>query len=93
TVRGVNVYPSAIENWVHAVDGVSEFRVTVSRAGELDTLEIEIECADGCDTDAAVRKVSQAISAPLGLNPRVRAVPQKTLPRFELKARRFVVKR
>jgi phenylacetate-CoA ligase len=92
TVRGVNVFPSAIENLVRCYAEVDEFRVTVTRRGVLDELMIELELADGANAEAIPLAISQSINGNLGLRPTVTTVPRATLPRFELKARRFHVK-
>lgn len=91
TVRGVNIYPGAVENLVRAVAEIDEFRVTVTRKGELDEMRIELECEEGSDTKAAAQKVVNAIRHRLGVRPVVEAVSRNTLPRFELKARRFKI--
>ncbi|MGH2514300.1 MAG: phenylacetate--CoA ligase family protein, partial [Ktedonobacterales bacterium] len=87
-IRGVNVYPSSIEDALRAIPDVQEFRITVLKAGELDEIELEVECAD-----AAVPRVETALRQALSLRVPVRAVPSGSLPRFELKARRLVDKR
>jgi phenylacetate-CoA ligase len=93
TVRSVNVYPSAIENLVREFEAVDEFRVTVTRRGELDEMRIEIECAEGADASVLASEVAASIRSALGLRPEVEVIPRGTLPRFELKARRFHVER
>lgn len=92
-VRGVNIYPSAIENLTRAFDAIDEFRVTVSRKGELDELRIEIECMEGTNRARLATDVTKSIHQALGLRPMVVTVDRHTLPRFELKARRFYDKR
>lgn len=87
-IRGVNVYPSSIEDALRAIPDVQEFRITVLKAGELDEIELEVECAD-----ADVPRVEAALRQALSLRVPVRAVPPGSLPRFELKARRLVDKR
>lgn len=89
TVRGVNVYPAGIEAVIRQFPSVREFRSTVSRTGPLRTLRIDIEAAP--DDGATARRVAGALRASLGLAVPVEAVPTGTLPRFEMKARRFVV--
>jgi len=54
-------------------------------------LVVEIECAQGVDATASCAAVTAAFRDRLGLTPRVTAVPRDTLPRFELKAKRFIV--
>lgn len=87
-VRGVNVYPSAIENLVRQVSEVGEFAVEVNRLDEMDQLDIRIEVPIG-DADAATAAVVKQIHTGLGIRAHVQAVPTGTLPRFDLKARRF----
>lgn len=91
-IRGVNVYPSAIEAVVRGFPDIVEFRSTASRTGALRTLSIEIEPApDVRDWPVLTTRLSQRLREALGLTIPVRAVEAGTLPRFELKARRFLV--
>ena len=91
TVRGVNVYPSAIEAIVRRFDAIEEFRSTVQGATALQALTIEIEVGGAGDPAAAAAALSCEVRESLGLNVDVRAVQPGTLPRFEMKARRFVI--
>jgi len=90
SIRGVNVYPAAIESVVRAFPEIVEFRSTVSRDGALRSLSLEIEAAP----DAAPviqRKLAQRLLDALGLTVPVRIAQPGSLPRFEMKACRFVV--
>ena len=89
TVRGVNVFPSAIEAIVRRFDEVEEFRVELLRVREMDELRCTIEPRPGITGDVAER-VATAIHGGLGVRCAVAAVSPGTLPRFELKAKRFV---
>ncbi|MFQ5522045.1 MAG: phenylacetate--CoA ligase family protein [Acidimicrobiia bacterium] len=88
-VRGVNVFPSAIENLIRQVDAVEEYQVTVSRGSDLASLSIAIEVGEGADAEAARHAVARNIQNELALRPEVTVVASDSLPRFELKARRF----
>ena len=92
SVRGVNVYPTAIEAVVRRYPNVVEYRSTVSTRDALHSLTLEIELAPGApdDSDAATQ-LAQALREAMGLTVPVRVVAPETLPRFEMKARRFVV--
>jgi len=92
TVRGVNIYPSAIENFVRNFPEVDEFRVTVNKIKEMDELRIEVELVEGTDGDTLAKGIARSINSALGLRPIVKVVPGNMLPRFELKAKRFHVK-
>jgi phenylacetate-CoA ligase len=84
TVRGVNVFPSAIEAIVRRFDEVGEYRVELSTVREMD----ELHCTVEAQPDVAER-VASAIHRELGIRCRVETVASGTLPRFEMKARRF----
>jgi len=90
-VRGVNIYPAAIEAVVRAVREVVEYRATVYTAGALGTLSVEIEVGSA-DPESVTRLVESKLRHALGLTVPVVAVQPGTLPRFDMKARRFVVK-
>lgn len=88
TVRGVNVFPSAIEQIVRGFPEVVEYRLTLSKAQEMDQLLLEIE-----DHLNQPGRVAEELRIRLGLKVDVRAVPPNTLPRFEGKGRRVVNER
>jgi phenylacetate-CoA ligase len=91
-VRGVNVYPSAIEAVVRRFTEIGEFRSTVSRSAAMRTLTIDIEVAPTAgDRAALAARVSHQVREALGLSVSVRLMEVGSLPRFEMKARRFVV--
>ncbi|MGH7388898.1 MAG: phenylacetate--CoA ligase family protein [Candidatus Rokuibacteriota bacterium] len=85
-VRGVNVFPSAIEGIVRRFTMIEEFQVEVFRDGELDELCVLVECPEA----GLERAVQEAFRADLGIRLEVRPVPPRSLPRHELKARRVV---
>jgi len=84
TVRGVNVFPSAIEAIVRRFAEVGEYRVELARVREMD----ELRCVVEAPADVAER-VGAAIHRELGIRCLVEAVAAGTLPRFEMKAKRF----
>ena len=88
-VRGINVYPSAIENIIRRFPEVGEFAVDVFRRHELDAMDIRIELAPEIDADAVAKTLSTEIRDALGLRADIVVVPFGTLPRFDLKTRRF----
>ena len=84
TVRGVNVFPSAIEAIVRRFDEVGEYRVELARVREMD----ELRCIVEAPAEVAER-VGGAIHRELGIRCLVESVAPGTLPRFEMKAKRF----
>jgi phenylacetate-CoA ligase len=88
-IRGVNVFPSSIEEIVRRVPEVGEFAVDVYRRGELDDMEIRVE-VDGGEPETVAEHTAREIRNALGLRAYVKAVPIGALPRYDLKAKRFV---
>jgi phenylacetate-CoA ligase len=90
-VRGVNIYPGAVEEVVRGCGGVAEYRVTLSTQRSLPELLIEIEPApDAGDPSKLIRRVERALQEAFALRILVASVEPGTLPRFELKARRWM---
>ena len=91
-IRGVNVYPVGIESVVRHFADVVEFRSTVSRPGAMRSLRLEIELQPGiADSSSVAHRVAGELREALGLTVPVQVVAPGTLPRFEMKASRFVV--
>lgn len=89
TIRGVNVYPAAIENVIRQFLAVDEFQITVKTLQEMHHLEVQIEVLSGNDPEDVRRHVEQAIYRSLSLRPTVTVAQPGALARFEMKARRF----
>jgi len=89
TIRGVNVYPTAIENVIRQFAAVDEFQITVKRRQEMHDLEVQIEVITGHDAEGIRNHVEQALYRALSLRPTVRLAEPGELARFEMKARRF----
>lgn len=84
-VRGVNIFPGAIDGIVRSFPEVMEYRLTVFSRESLDELALEIE--DRLDDP---RRVARELHLRLGLRVGVTAVPAGSLPRFEGKGRRII---
>ena len=87
-VRGVNIYPSAIEQILRSIPEVAEYRITAKKKGELDALSVEVE-----DRLQEPTRIAQLLNTRLGLKVEVRCVPCGSLPRFEQKGKRFLDQR
>jgi phenylacetate-CoA ligase len=89
-VRGINVYPSAVEGILREFSEIEEYRVDVLETHGLSEIKLTLEPKAGLSSTADLeRKAEDAVRNGLGLRVRVECVPTNTLPRFELKARRF----
>ncbi len=89
TIRGVNVYPTAIENVIRQFGSVDEFQVTVTTLREMQHLEVQIEVVSGNDAEHVRTNVEQAIYHALSLHSTVKVAEPGALAHFEMKARRF----
>ena len=85
-VRGVNVFPAAIEGVVRRFPAIDEFQIEVFRAGELDEVRVLVEVGDA----AGASRLQEALRTSLGIRLEVARVPLRSLPRYDLKARRVV---
>jgi phenylacetate-CoA ligase len=85
-VRGVNVYPAAIDDIVRRSGGIAEYRVEVRIERSLADLHMEIEAS----TPAVAHRLQVALRDALNLRIPVSLVQPGSLPRFELKAKRWI---
>ncbi|MBE0539814.1 MAG: AMP-binding protein [Verrucomicrobia bacterium] len=90
-VRGVNVYPSAVEEIVRSCEGVAEYQVRITEEKSLTEMRVEIEPIVDCrDATQLAAHVTKAFETALALRVPVSAVAPGALPRFEMKAKRWV---
>ena len=90
-VRGNNVFPTAVEAVLRRFPEVVEFRVNILECGTLTRVMLEIEPApEFSDPASLCQRVGRTLAETLSFKADVQAVPPGTLPRFEMKAKRFV---
>lgn len=88
-IRGVTLFPSAVEDVVRAMPALGEeFKITVTTEGVLDELILTVEDRHGTDREALSQTVVTAFQSQLELRPVVEVVDYGTLPRPEMKAAR-----
>jgi phenylacetate-CoA ligase len=83
-LRGVNVYPTALEAIVRTFE-VEEFRMVRTCDGAMEALTVEVEA-----TDTVAGELADTFRTRLGVRIATRVVPAGSLPRWELKAKRLV---
>jgi len=88
-IRGVNVFPSAIENIMREFPQVEEFRIETFEKESLRQLKLILDPRSDQAAQGLEEKVGQRLRERIGLRPQVELVTPGTLPRFELKAKRF----
>ncbi|HKQ37372.1 MAG TPA: AMP-binding protein [Verrucomicrobiae bacterium] len=89
-IRGVNIYPTAVEQIIRGVPEIAEYAVTVDETKPLTELMMRIEPEPKCaDADQLARALQSKFEAALSLRVPVTVVPPGSLPRYELKAKRW----
>jgi phenylacetate-CoA ligase len=84
-VRGVNVYPSSVDAIVRGFDEILEYQVIHQKKGDMSEVSLRVD---------APEKVAQVLEVALkeafSLRMPVSCVPAGSLPKFEMKARRWL---
>jgi phenylacetate-CoA ligase len=91
-IKGVLIAPSAIEEVVRAVKGLSnEFEVVVTKKGDLDdiALKIEIMPEEEKNREAILNQLKDQLRLKTNLGYNIEVHPYNSLPRYEVKAKRF----
>lgn len=87
-VRGVNIYPSAIEAVVRQFPEVTEFMVEQRKVDAMDEIELLVE-VDGNIAKTTLKKIEEKLRNTFSLRIPVHLAEPGTLPRHEFKARRW----
>ncbi len=91
-VRGVNIYPTALDAVVRGCEAIGEYRAEVSEERGMYEIALQAEPAPGCEEAAGTlaHQLETVLRAAFDLRIPVRIVPLGSLPRFEMKAKRWV---
>jgi phenylacetate-CoA ligase len=99
-IRGVNVFPSQIEEVILAVEGVEpHYQLIVDRRDQLDELEVQVEMNESLFSDEIrnlermEKTIEARLYATLNIHTRVKLVEPKSIARSEGKAKRIIDKR
>lgn len=84
-IRGVNIFPSAVEQILRGFPEVVEYRMRAFKDGEMDGLSVEVE-----DRLEQPERIAKELKLRLGLRVEVQTAPLGSLPRFEGKGKRFI---
>jgi phenylacetate-CoA ligase len=88
-VRGVNLYPSAIDNLLRGLPSIIEYEVEIRRRSGMDDLLLKLEIPDSEPFSEAEQVVLAAFRSQLNIRVSVEQAARGSLPRYELKARRY----
>ncbi len=92
-IRGVNVFPSQIEEVILSVSELGpHYEIILEREGYLDKLTVKVELAHSTDSFSELEKIKKEVQSKLkiilGLDAKVMLESPNTLQRFEGKAKR-----
>jgi len=92
-VRGVNIYPSAIDAVVRSFDGIGEYQVTIDQAQAMVQASIEVENRSSESDEILNTELENRLREVFGLRIPVTVAEPDSLPHFEMKAKRWNVVR
>jgi phenylacetate-CoA ligase len=86
-IRGVNVFPSAVEEIVRSAGGINEYRVELFSKNDQAQIKVVIEAQNGA---ATCRDLERRFQQAMFLRVPVELAAPGSLPRYEMKAKRWV---
>jgi phenylacetate-CoA ligase len=96
-IRGVNVFPSQIENVLMSVEGTEpHYQIVVDRKGALDEVTVMVEVSESIFFDEMkkqaqlIETIKKRLSSELSISVNVKLVEKKTIERAEGKAKRVI---
>ena len=99
-IRGVNVFPSQIEEALLAVEGtLPHYQIVLTRSKGLDQMDIQVEVTAEFFSDkireleTLQKSISDAVGHTLGIRAKITLVEPHTIQRSEGKAKRLIDKR
>lgn len=99
-IKGVNVFPTQIEEVLFQVEGCEpHYQLVIEREGTIDTLEVQVEVNEAIFFDemkkqrAFVDLLEKRLFSALGVGARVKLVEPSSMPRHEGKAKRVIDRR
>lgn len=99
-IKGVNVYPLQIESILFDIEGTEpHYQIIVEREGRLDKVTVLVEVVESIFFDQMkkqrqlVELIKKRLATELGIGVEVKLVEEKSLERFEGKAKRVIDKR
>jgi phenylacetate-CoA ligase len=91
-IRGVNIYPSAVEELLRGFDEIVEYQVNILQSASLPQISLQIELAADCaGSDTLVRRLQDKLHTAFNLRVPVVVAPTESLPRYEMKSSRWQI--
>jgi phenylacetate-CoA ligase len=88
-LKGNNIYPSALQNMLHSIERILDFRITFYKTEGNPHLLFEIETLQ-TDSESIKNMLEKMIQTAFLFKPVIKIVPTGTLPIQEMKSKRFI---
>lgn len=93
-IKGVNVFPSQIEEILQGFHEVSsEYQIRISHLDGKDTMRIYVETNGTVDFIELSKRIAEKVKSVIGFTPLVKVVEEGVLPRSEKKTKRVMDER
>ncbi len=93
-IKGVNVFPSQIEEVLQAFPEISsEYQIRISHLDGKDTMRIYVETTGDIDFDDLSKRIAEKVKSRIGFTPIVKTVEVGVLPRSMKKTARVIDER
>ncbi|MCD8534431.1 MAG: AMP-binding protein [Verrucomicrobia bacterium] len=92
-VRGVNIFPSAVDAILSQFGEVAEYQVNIDQSGAMTEISITVELQPQAEHETGIQsRIESALRNHFNLRIPVCMAPMNSLPRFEMKSRRWIRK-
>jgi phenylacetate-CoA ligase len=91
-IKGNNLHPGALQTILHRYAEVAEYLVEIDESASLAVLRVSVEPTEGADGAALAARIERVIRDELLFRAEVRAVAPGSLPRAEMKSKRWLRK-
>jgi phenylacetate-CoA ligase len=88
-LRGVNLYPAAIDNLLRAIPHIVEYEFEIRKRSGMDDLLLKVETLKDIAFEEVEREIAAAFQSRFNLRVSIQKALTQSLPRYELKARRY----
>ncbi|HIG26718.1 MAG TPA: phenylacetate--CoA ligase family protein [Verrucomicrobiales bacterium] len=90
-VRGVNIYPGAVESVIRRFEEIEEYQVKITRESGMLKVGVEIELSSPAHSpEKMIQMLEENFKSSLAIRIPVTLVPLDSLPRYELKSKRWL---
>ena len=89
-VKGVNIFATTVEGILKPIVGLGdEYKLIVETVNDRDQVTVQVESEPGMSSEQPAEELRQSLKSQIGVTLKVDVVEPGTLPRTELKARRW----